>query len=87
MFLQRPEDGRLQKQAAEIFGRIMSEGEQYPEIGEALFDVFNLNRSPESLMTDPNSARVSTSTVAAVKGVVNAGSFAPHRTCLRNATD
>jgi len=43
----------LQKQAAEVFGRIMSEGGEYPEIGEALFDVFNLNRSPESLMGDP----------------------------------
>jgi 2-polyprenyl-6-methoxyphenol hydroxylase-like FAD-dependent oxidoreductase len=42
-----------QKQAADIFGRIMSEGRRYPEISDALFDVFNLNRTPESLMTDP----------------------------------
>lgn len=50
--LDQPEDP-MQKQAAEVFGRIMSEGGEYPEIGEALFDVFNLNRSPESLMSDP----------------------------------
>ena len=43
----------MQKQTAEVFVRIMSEGGDYPEIGEALFDVFNLNRPPESLMTDP----------------------------------
>jgi len=43
-----------QKQAADIFGRIMRDGMQYPEIGEALWDIFNLNRTPESLMTDAN---------------------------------
>lgn len=48
----------MQKQAAEIFGRIMSEGGDYAEIAEAIFDVFNLNRSPESLMNDPKSLAV-----------------------------
>src|SRR5262249_4017330 len=43
----------IQQQGADIFGRIMSEGVHYPEIVQALFDVFNLNRTPESLMTDP----------------------------------